>query len=162
MELQQVELKDKAVLRQMLQLYQYDFSEIEGTELNADGFYEYRYLDLYWSEEGRTPFFIRENEQLAGFVLVNRHTLVIKAGWCLAEFFILRKYRRRQLGRAAAFAAFDRFRGEWEVRQTRTNVVAQAFWKKTIGAYTSERYQLLESGCDPWPGPILTFKNGPS
>ena len=46
-------IDDVSVLRNLLQLYVYDFSEIEGYDLNEHGLYKYRYLDNYWSEEDR-------------------------------------------------------------------------------------------------------------
>ncbi len=47
-----------------------------------NGLYDYMYLDHYWTEEGRHPFFIRVDGKLAGFALVreigtNRHNQVI-------------------------------------------------------------------------------------
>jgi predicted acetyltransferase len=45
----------------------------------------------------------------------------------LCEFFVLRSLRGRGIGRAAAFAVFDRFRGSWEVEELRRNEPAGRF-----------------------------------
>jgi predicted acetyltransferase len=54
----------------------------------------------------------------------------------MSEFFILRGERRRGLGRRAARAVFDRFRGVWEVSQLPGNRPATAFWRSVIQEYT--------------------------
>lgn len=66
---------EKPILRQLLELYEYDFSEFEGTDVGPHGFYGYRYLDHDWTEPDRHPYLIRVDDNLAGFVLVNRHTV---------------------------------------------------------------------------------------
>jgi len=54
--------------------------------------YDYKYLDHYWTEEGRQPFVIRVDGKLAGFVLIrmmgtNEHSQSIP----VAEFFVMKK-----------------------------------------------------------------------
>ena len=56
----------KSVLRQMLELYLYDFSEFSKEDLAENGYFGYTYLDAYWQEAGRFPFFIRADGRLAG------------------------------------------------------------------------------------------------
>jgi predicted acetyltransferase len=156
-ELAQAGFADKPVIRTMLQLYLHDFSEFQGWDLNEHGLFYYPYLDQYWVEEGRHPFIIRVNGKLAGFVLVNRHTCTQGAEHSIAEFFVLRKYRRRGVGRMAAHLVFDAFPGGWEVGQTRENVAAQSFWRAVIGEYTGGRYHEYPDGIGEWDGPLQTF-----
>jgi predicted acetyltransferase len=59
-------LHDKPVLRNLMELYQYDFSEIEGEDAGDFGLFGYRYLDHYWTESGRHPFLIKVDGKLAG------------------------------------------------------------------------------------------------
>ncbi len=82
-------MDEKPLLQRMMQLYQYDFSEIDGSELDDEGIYSYQYLDLYWTEENRTPLIIRAENHLAGFVLVNKRSHTEKGRFCIAEFFIM-------------------------------------------------------------------------
>jgi predicted acetyltransferase len=77
---------------------------------------------------------------LAGFVLVNRHAFLPGNEWSIAEFFIIRKYRRQGIGKAVAFYIFDQFRGKWEVREVEANAPAQHFWRKLIAEYTAGHY----------------------
>ena len=46
----------------------------------------------------------------------------------IAEFFVLRRYRRSGVGREAAFLAWDRFPSSWTVRVAERNAGALAFW----------------------------------
>ena len=141
---------DKTLMRSLMALYLYDFTEYTGDDINEHGAFEYHYLDSYWVEEDRHPFLLLVDGKIAGFVLV-RDTKD-EAGAVthhLAEFFVMRKYRRQKIGRAAARQAFDHFPGKWEVLQIPNNLPGQAFWRKVIGEYTGGNYteKTLEDGC---------------
>jgi predicted acetyltransferase len=118
---------DRTVVRRLLQLYHYDFSEIDGSDVNPHGEYLHRYFDEYWIDSDRKAFLFRVEGALAGFALVftgEPHDI--------AEFFVMRKYRRRGVGAQAAAFLFGRFPGRWTVRQHLTNRGATAFWRKAI------------------------------
>ncbi len=135
---------DEPVLRNLLQLYQYDFSEfMEGSEVGDDGLFGFVSLDEYWTEADRYPFLVRVDGKLAGFALVMQHSHLTgeRDTTDMDEFFIMRKYRRRGVGREVATSLFDMFPGRWEVREVALNVAAQAFWREVIGAYTGGRYE---------------------
>ncbi len=153
--------EDKPVLRNLLELYLYDFSEFIDCDVNEHGLYDYGYLDHYWTEEGRCPFLIRVDGKLAGFVLVwakgqgaDRHLLI-------TEFFVMRKYRRRGVGKQAAFQAFDRFSGVWRIGEVKTNTPAVAFWRAIIAEYTRGSFQDV-TGDPDWEGPMQVFETPPA
>ena len=50
----------------------------------------------------------------------------------MAEFFVMRKYRRTGVGTDAARAIFERFPGAWQVREEEANVGAIHFWRRAI------------------------------
>jgi hypothetical protein len=52
-----------------LQLYNYDFSEFDGQDVNPHGEYLHRYFDEYWIDSDRKVF-LRVEGALAGFALV--------------------------------------------------------------------------------------------
>lgn len=149
--------EEKVLIRRMMELYNYDFSEFDGADLDAHGTYGYDYLDHYWVEAGRHPFIVRVDGKLAGFVLVSRHTLVVPDGHAISEFFILRKYRRRGIGQQVAFGVFDRFPGPWEVREIAANVPAQRFWRRVIDRYTAGAFTETRLASEAWDGPVQTF-----
>ena len=55
----------------------------------------------------------------------------------MAEFFILRGYRRHGVGvRAARMMYGGCLQGGWEVRVTDNNSVARAFWQRAVSEFT--------------------------
>lgn len=137
-----IPVEHKSVLRNLLELCQHDYSEFNGEEISEHGLFGYPYLDHYWTEAGRHPLFVRLAGKLAGFALV-RTLAAQDAGepvCSLAEFFILRKYRRQGVGRRAAILVFDLFPGRWRVGQERGNDPAQLFWHKVIADYTQGQF----------------------
>lgn len=58
----------------------------------------------------------------------------------MAEFFVLRAWRGRGIGRRAVLALFDRFRGKWEISELPRNAPAIRFWRRVIGGYRDGRY----------------------
>jgi predicted acetyltransferase len=120
-------VEDKPAIEQLLELYAHDFSEMTAADVDDQGRFGYRYADAYWVEPGRHPFLIRVDGRIAGFALV-------RAGspHDMAEFFVMRKYRRGGVGVIAARAVFAKFAGEWQVRELAANVAAIAFWRRAI------------------------------
>jgi len=155
-------IDDKALIQRMMELYQYDLSEFEASDVDSHGCFGYSYLDHYWKEKARHPFIVRVDNKLAGFVLVNRHTYLPENEWSIAEFFIMRKYRRRGVGKVVAFHIFESFRGKWEVQQTAANAPAQHFWRKTIAEYTGGQYLETNLHNELWRGPVQCFDNSNS
>jgi predicted acetyltransferase len=158
--IQDVKYEQKATLRNLLELYKYDFSEFDPEDdINPNGLYEYKYLDHYWTEDGRYPFFIKVDEKLAGFALVRNFGTndMNQAVYWMAEFFVMKKYRKLKVGQSVANELFNRFSGFWKVAQIEANTPAQAFWRKTIERYTNGNY--IEICEDDWEGPIQTFSS---
>lgn len=154
---------DTTVVRNLMHLYLHDFSELNGSDPNAQGLFAYPYLDDYWTDEGRAAgrraFLIMVGGTIAGFALRNRWSVLDrnKEVSTVAEFFVLRKWRRGGVGRAAARALFDLFPGAWEVRQTRANIPAQAFWRSVISTYTAGRWDEVDMRSEVWDGPVQVF-----
>ena len=163
MEIALIEVKEseKSILRQLLELYSYDFSEFDGADVNRNGYYGYRYLDHYWTEDSRHPFFIRVNRKLAGLVLISAYTYKLDQGEAksVTEFFVMRKYRRKGIGKSAAFQVFDRFPGKWEVIQHGENAPSMLFWEKIIGEYCGGNYRKEPVKTEDWEGQALLFDN---
>ena len=73
---------------------------------------------------------IRADDHLAGFALVNQWSaLELPLDHAVAEFFVLRKYRRARVGTRAALFIFRRYPGRWEVPVVWCNPPALAFWR---------------------------------
>ncbi len=140
-EIQAAQIKDKSIIRNLMELYVYDFSEFTEWDVDEHGLFGYKYLDHYWTDSDRHPFLIMVSGRLAGFVLVRAiESPNQEPTHSIAEFFILRKYRRQGVGRAVAHRIFDMFPGQWSVSQIEDNHIAQVFWHKVIAEYTSGEF----------------------
>jgi predicted acetyltransferase len=130
--------EQEPVLANLLELYSHDFSEFIDLQLRPNGRFGYPRLSLYWSEEGRCPFLLKVDGQLAGFVLVSRGSRISGDPhiWDMAEFFIVRGYRKQGIGAAVARNIWRRFPGPWEVRVIDSNQPARTFWRAAIRAFT--------------------------
>lgn len=156
-----IRLEQKSVFVRMMELYNYDFSEFSQEDLNEYGYFGYPRIDDYWNEAGRHPFFIRADGKLAGLALVRScwEYCPLPNPHCVAEFFVMRKYRRKGVGRTAAREMFDRFPGGWEVSQWTNNLPARKFWREVIAAYTGGNYQTFTVEEKDMVG--FTFDNAP-
>jgi predicted acetyltransferase len=154
---------ERPILRNLMELYQHDFSEFDRADTGPLGLYDYPYLDHYWVEPERSPFLVRVDGNLAGFVLVARYNYLtgIKDTWVIAEFFVMRKYRQQGIGEHVACYIFDQFPGAWQVGQITENPAAIAFWRKVIARYTHNNFLELNLNNDNWHGPIQTFIASP-
>jgi predicted acetyltransferase len=155
------ERADLPLLRNLLQFYYYDFAEIVGGRVGADGCFSTPPLEPYWEDPWRHPFLVRVDAQPAGFALVHQRSRITgdRETWDVAEFFVMRPYRRKGVGSEAALAVFDRFRGRWEVRQIHANVAATHFWRAVIARHTGGRYKETIHDDDRWRGPVQAFDN---
>jgi predicted acetyltransferase len=135
-----VDARDSAdVIRNLFRLYAHELSDMAGIDIGEDGTFALpKSLDQYWTDSSRHPFLVRADSKLAGFALVRA---LDSNTFDMAEFFVLRKFRRAGAGKSAAWTLFDRFKGNWEVRELIANTPAQAFWRKIIGDYTNGAFE---------------------
>jgi predicted acetyltransferase len=154
------------LIQNLMQLYTHDFSEFwAGTsrgDLNAEGRFDPYPLDDYWSRANWSAALIWCDRALAGFALINDVTHSgMAAHRNMGEFFILRKYRGRGVGRIAAELIFSRHEGLWELAVARKNAPALEFWRKTIrSSPNASSIQELDLQNAHWNGAILRFEWG--
>jgi predicted acetyltransferase len=128
------------ILGNLLELYAHDLSACAHLDIGEDGRFGYKSLLLYWSEPNRHPFLVTVEGKLAGLVLVKRGSEVSgdRTAWDIAEFFILRRYRRHGFGTLAAHEVWKRYPGLWEVRVMQSNLQASLFWDRAISDFTGK------------------------
>jgi predicted acetyltransferase len=129
--------EQEPILANLLELYAHDFSEFADLKLGADGRFGYKHLPLYWKESTRYPFLVMADSHLAGFVFVRRGSEISNDAevWDVAEFFIVRGFRRLGLGMKVAQEIWKKFPGRWEVRVADRNHKAKAFWARAVGEF---------------------------
>lgn len=157
-EIVRVALQEKGVLNNLLEKYQYEFSQWDKQDIDVSGLYGYEYLDCYWTEENRYPYFIKVDGQLAGFVMVSDYPEVpeFATDFCLSEFFVMHKYRRSGVGREAVNKVLDLHHGKWQLKRHPHNTGSVHFWNKVIDEYTGGNYQLIEA----YPNKEVDYDDG--
>jgi predicted acetyltransferase len=153
--------EQEPILANLLELYAHDFSEFHDLELGADGRFGYSRLPLYWSEPSRHPFLVWVDGKLAGLVLVKRGSEVSgnETVWDMAEFFVLRGYRRRGVGTKVAHQVWRRFGGLWEVRVMESNSPACDFWAHAISILTGQAIQPVRVERDGQCWTLFSFES---
>lgn len=131
MEVEIVEIKEeeKEVLLNLIEKYLYEFSQWEKTDVNVEGNYGYEYLDCYFEEENRYPYFIKVDGKLAGFAMISDYPEVPEetTDYCLSELFVMHKYRRGGVGRKAVNSVLDKHHGKWQLKRHPHNTVSVKF-----------------------------------
>ena len=124
------------VMQAMASYYVYDISEHMGDEpgweLPPAGLYECDDFSPYFADPATRPFLIRVAGELAGFAIVDTKGSTADVAFNMAQFFVVRKFKRRGVGTSAATQCFTRFPGLWEVNVIPKNRGAFAFWRPLI------------------------------
>lgn len=147
---------DFDALQQMLELYQYELSDIWHQELDAEGRYGY---DLRKHRQGLECFaYVALKDGVhAGFALVSPAWVTRTQGLWMEQFFVLKRYRRSGLGRAFARHVLASHPGPWEVGQMTANAAAQVFWRSVIGELCAGAFAEHEITEGPWQGVVQQF-----
>ena len=137
--LSEVKKEEKEILYRLLQYSLFEESEYDSNEMTKEAIFEYKYFDLYFTEDNRYAFFIKEQEtdKLLGFVMINKYMQKFEDGHSIAEYLVIPKYRRNKIGKKIAFEIFDKYPGNWEVKTSYNSEKAYLFWKNTIEEYTN-------------------------
>jgi predicted acetyltransferase len=154
---------EASLLENLLELYIHDLSAIfPHVRLGADGRFGYGTLPLYFTQpKVRFPFVIRCEEAVAGFALVTRGSPAVEAAdvYDFAEFFVIRGWRRRHVGSAAAFELWRRLPGRWTVRVSEGNEQALEFWERTVESFAPGRVTRFTRPGEPRAWRVLDFES---
>jgi predicted acetyltransferase len=149
---------ERVLLARMLDLYQHDLSDIWDQDLDARGEFGYE-LDRFWRDPTCAPYLFRVGGQPAGFALVDARARLPGGDLWMDQFFVMKKYRRRGVGRDAALAVLGAHAGRWQVGQMPANLAAQRFWRATIGAFTGGEYTEVTVASGWWHGVVQCFES---
>jgi predicted acetyltransferase len=146
------------LLQNLLFLYAYDFSIFTDDDVSECGNYNFgRLLRYYWNEKNPDPIIIRFDENIAGFVMLKFVDYKSEERLSIAEFFILKKYRKKGLGSFVAERIFDNHKCKWYLDVVIANKPADKFWRKVVENYTDGEY--LRNTHEKESKIIYTFSN---
>jgi len=165
-EVHRASLDDKPLLANLMQLFLHDFSEFttdqsDAGDIDENGLFEYKYFDAYWQEENREPLLIRFQKRPIGFALINNWSaLNRRADYSVAEFFVLRKYRKAGLGTQAAVSIITNRPGDWEIPINQNNTPALSFWRAVVKQLPECAFKEETGDGRNWAGTVLCGHNG--
>jgi predicted acetyltransferase len=149
---------ERPTVENLLQFYVYDFSEFVGAsspdfDVASEGRFALRDFGVYWSDPSHRAYLIRYGDALAGLGLINKTAVSgLPVDWRIAEFFVMRKYRRLGVGKTAALTLIAENPGLWEVPIEGYNGPAESFWRAVLGEFGPDEVPV--SGTS-WNGIVL-------
>ncbi|CDZ79010.1 putative acetyltransferase [Legionella massiliensis] len=137
-------ISDYPAIQSMWLFYIYDL----GRQYNFDRNWKYLSnlsfvsdnLMPYFSDKNRKAFLIKIDEEMAGFVFLNKASIFTDNTWNIAEFFVLAKFQGKGIGAEIAKQVWEQFPGPWEVSVIPNNKTALAFWRKIIARFNDGNY----------------------
>lgn len=122
---------------------------------------------LYFESNDKWAYIIKVENELAGFVLLDKVPLIEPVDWNMGEFFILAKFQGKKIAQYVAKQIFKTHPGKWSVAVMPENIRAVKFWRQVVvetyvGKYsevfkTSAELKTPENP-DPYSMIIFTFK----
>ena len=138
--LEKVKKEEENILQNLLEFYLYDFNFFYEDDLNDNGRFEFIDTNEYFTKEKYEAFFIRVKDKLAGFILINNNTELIKNGTRIEEFWIMPKYRKGYFAFSVLKEVFSRYQNEIEFIILEQN----KRWLKAINYFINKNYTILE------------------
>ncbi|PQZ59823.1 GNAT family N-acetyltransferase [Bacillus sp. MYb209] len=147
--LQKVQELEKEILRNLYVLYLHDLSKFTtNITIGADGFFEYEDLDTFWKIDGITPYFIKADNSIVGFLLLLERPFLKKENdFGINDIFILNQYKGKGIGKQVIENLLEEKRGKYFVIELVKNVPAVSFSKKLyreLNIEFDERKQLID------------------
>ena len=148
--------EDFPAIQQMLELYQYELSDIWPQDADGEAKYGYN-LERHKRGERFHAHVVLQNAQYAGLALVAPALVTRKDGSWMEQFFILKRYRRLAAGSVLANHVFHSHPGAWEVGQMPKNFTAQAFWRQVINMASAGAFIEIQVTEGWWQGLVQQF-----
>lgn len=147
--LQAVQGSEKEILRNLYALYLHDLSTFTpNITIGANGFFEYEDLHMFWGNDGITPYFIKSDSDIVGFILLlERPFLKKEHDFSIHDIFILNQFKGKGIGKQVIESLLKEKRGKYFVIELVKNVPAVSFWKKVyreLNIEFDEKIQLID------------------
>lgn len=155
--------EDKDIIQNLGRFYVYEMSRYCGFlptwEVPFNGLFECIDLSSYCEKPDRHAFLVKVEEELAGFVLINKVGSTPDVDWNIGEFFIVSKFQGKGVGSYVAEQVFNQFPGIWETSQIPQNTAAIGFWDRVVSRYSHGQFEkTLKTVPKPKPHPMIILK----
>lgn len=155
--------EDKNTIQNLGRFYVYEMSRYCGFlpswDVPLNGLFECIDLSSYCEKPDRHAYLVKVDDELAGFVLINKEGSTPDVDWNIGEFFIVSKFQGKGVGRYAAEQVFNMFPGIWETCQMPENTAAIEFWERVVNRYSQGQFEKeLKTLPKPKPHPMVVLK----
>ena len=139
-----IDISEKEILSELLEKYNYEFSQYDKRELPQNAKYGYKYLDNYFTDNDRYAYFIYCDSKLAGFALIRQNPKCERSvNWSIAEFFVTYNYRRQGVATEAVKQLFKMHKGYYHINYHKKNIASELFWNKIVSSFSNNNYDLV-------------------
>lgn len=140
---------EKSILRNLYSLYLHDLSKFSSMiDLETDGSFKYESLDKFWDIDGLSPYFIKLDGSIIGFILLLERPFLTEGNdFGINDFFIINKYKGKGVAAQAAVKLFEVKQGKYFVVQVINNKRAVSFWRNLyieLNIEINERQELID------------------
>ncbi|MEK3977730.1 GNAT family N-acetyltransferase [Psychrobacillus sp. FSL K6-2836] len=147
--LKEVLESEKSILNNLYSLYLHDLSKFTSMiDIEEDGCFQYEGLESFWEIDGISPFFLKLDNNIIGFLLLLERPFLTKDNdFGVNDIFILNKYKGKGMGRQAIEKLFQEKPGKYFVIELVENGPAISFWKKvysTLNIQFEEKQDLVD------------------
>ncbi|ANN96946.1 TPA: GNAT family N-acetyltransferase [Legionella pneumophila] len=133
-------ISDYPIVQNLASYYVYDRTGYMGWQCSEDGIFECIDFKHYFETPNEKAFLVKVNDELAGFVLLDKEHLLEAVDWNMGEFFILRKFQGKGIAPYVAHKILKENPGKWSIAVMPENIKAVNFWRKIISALVMESY----------------------
>lgn len=157
--------EERELLNNLLEKYNYEFSQYDMAAFDDNGMFGYTWLGCYFDGTPRRyAYIVRCDGRVAGFALINDHPerKDMPCDFAVAEFFIAYPYRRRGAGTEVMHRIFESHRGSWQIKYHPKNKASVCFWDGIAGANAAGGFVKLRGDEDYGDGSesvVLCFAN---
>lgn len=138
-----IDKDNRNILENLFHYYIYEMSDFLALSPNQDGHFGYSksQFDIYWESECHLPYFIYVGQELAGFVLIRKYPSDPSIN-DIEQFFVLRKFNGKGVGKKAFKLVTQLILGNWQIRVLIENSRALHFWKSSVSNIVGQNYTL--------------------
>ena len=129
----QINQNNAEIFKNLAQAYEAEFSNLTHKVPNEFGLFKLDTLP-------NTPYvgyLLYCQETPVGFCVANIESEIKD----IAEFYIVPVMRKKNMGYQFAVMIFNRYPGQWQVRQIEGAIDAINFWRRVIKKYTGNKYE---------------------
>ena len=159
-------LADYPIIQNMARFYVYDRTPYMGWECPESGLFECIDFKHYFENPDEKAFLIRVEDEIAGFVLLDKMQVLEPVDWNMGEFFILAKFQGKGIANIVIQEIFKQHPGKWSIAVMPENIKALKFWRRVISEATHGNYKVVfktaeelrsTENPDPYAMDVFTF-----